>query len=225
MNDAVLNTKKVQTSDCFSYRCCRCGKCCQHVRQSVALETLDVYRITRYLRERNSDITCTEDFLVQYGEMVLLDGSGFCVYMLRVQGKEDGCVFLEKNRCMIQAVKPRVCRMYPLVAEPGGDGQFGYLLSLEHPHHFNGRQISVRQWAKRYFDLEERDFLTMEFRAVPRIGSLLRKVPKERMQRAIAVFLFYRYFDFDLEHPFLEQYAANLTKLQMELARLIESYN
>lgn len=77
MNDAVLNAVQVSPSEKISFRCTGCSACCRHVRQSVVLESLDVFRITKYLRDRDSNIKSTDDFLEKHAEIALLDECGF----------------------------------------------------------------------------------------------------------------------------------------------------
>ena len=159
MNDAVLNAVQVSPSEKISFRCTGCSACCRHVRQSVVLESLDVFRITKYLRDRDSNIKSTDDFLEKHAEIALLDECGFFVFMLKVQDADDACVFLKENRCMIHSVKPRACRIYPFIASPTENGRFEYLVSKEQTHHFKGPNVSVSRWMNQYFLPDEREAL------------------------------------------------------------------
>ena len=220
MNDSVLNAHPVSPSERIYFKCRGCGVCCRHVRQSVPLESSDVFRITRYLRSKNPEIRSTDDFLVRYAEPALLDESGFFVFFLKVQPSEESCVFLKENQCTIQQVKPKACRMYPFVAEPMKNGRFRYLVSQEYNHHFKGQKISVGRWMKQYFYPEEREALFLDFSSAANIARLMRKVPEDRFQQAVSLFCWYRYSDFNLEESFLEQYKRNLERLQLELSQL-----
>lgn len=42
----------VAPSDRFPFRCRMCGACCRHVRESVPLESLDAFRLAKYLRDK-----------------------------------------------------------------------------------------------------------------------------------------------------------------------------
>lgn len=220
MNDAVLNAVQVSPSEKIPFQCTGCGACCRHVRQSVVLESLDVFRITKHLREQDGDIESIDDFLEKYVEFALLDECGFFVFMLKVQGEDDSCIFLKENRCAIQAAKPRACRIYPFIASPAENGRFEYLLSQEQLHHFKGPAVSVGRWINLYFLPEEREALHMDYKAVPQIARLMRQIPEDRLKQAITLFWFYRYSGFDLDRSFLEQYPVNLKRLQLELRSL-----
>ena len=220
MNDAVLNTKRVAPSESVPFKCTGCAACCRHVKRSVPVEPQDVFRAAKYLRDRDGTIQSTDDFLERYAENVLLDECGFFVFMLKVKGADDACIFLEGECCSIQEAKPRTCRLYPFVASPAKDGRFEYLVSQEHKHHFKGPAVSVKRWMNQYFYPEEREAQHMEYHAVPEIARLLRQVSESNLARALALFWWYRYSNYDLNRPFLEQYPVNLENLQLELRAL-----
>ena len=220
MNDSVINSKPVSLSERFPFKCTGCSACCRHVRQSVPLECLDIFRMAKFYRERDPSIKSTDDFLTRYAEPALLDECGFFVFMLKVQGKDDACIFLQGNRCSVQDVKPRVCRLYPFIASPIENGRFEYLVSLEYPHHFRGPQILVKRWVNHFFFAEEKEALRIDYQTVLGIARWMRRVPEEYKKRAISLFLWYRYSAYDLERPFLEQFQINIGKLQMALQAL-----
>lgn len=136
---AFMNMRRISPKEHVPFRCTGCGECCRHVHQSIPLESLDVYHIARYLREHDSDSFCTDDFIGQYAELVLLDTCGFFILMLRTTGPDDACIFLRDNRCTIHAAKPRACRIYPFVAGITPNGQYEFLLSKEKQHHLRAR--------------------------------------------------------------------------------------
>lgn len=92
---AFMNMRRISPKEHVPFRCTGCGECCRHVHQSIPLESLDVYHIARYLREHDSESFCTDDFIGQYAELVLLDACGFFILMLRTTGPDDACIFCE----------------------------------------------------------------------------------------------------------------------------------
>lgn len=70
MNDSVINSKPVSLSERFPFKCTGCSACCRHVRQSVPLECLDIFRMAKFFRERDPSIKSTDDFLTRYAEPV-----------------------------------------------------------------------------------------------------------------------------------------------------------
>lgn len=131
-------------------------------------------------------------------------------------------IFLKENRCMVHAAKPRTCRIYPFVAGTGDDGQPEYLVSREKEHHFKGPAVHVKAWMKRRFTEEDKAFLRMDLGSARDIARLMRRIPEFHRQQAMLLFWRYKYSDFDLDQPFLKQYAKNLQQLKAALSLLAE---
>ena len=186
------------------------------------MDSQDVFRMTKYLRDHGEDILCTDDFLARYAEPVLLDECGYFVYMLKTVGEENACIFLKDNRCTIHDENPRACRLYPFVVNPDPRGLHSYLLSREYPHHFTGPVVQTKSWMKKRFPKEDRLFLQTDFGGAKAIADLLRKLPEGKQTQALLYFHRLKYSDFDLEHPFLEQYYRNHDKLVAILNRMAE---
>ena len=218
----LINTHRISPKEHVPFHCTGCGECCRHVHQSIPLESLDVYHIAQYLRGHDTGIFCTDDFIGQYAELVLLDACGFFVLMLKTTGSDDACIFLKGNRCMIHAAKPRACRIYPFVAGITPNGQYEFLLSKERSHHFKGKIICTKTWMKRYFTVEDRAFLKLDFGSVAEIARLMRMVPESERRTAMLLFWRYRYSEFNLDQPFLPQYEKNLHLLKAALNSLID---
>ncbi|WP_305117273.1 YkgJ family cysteine cluster protein [Acutalibacter muris] len=213
MDDRQLNVKPVSPSQRVDFRCTRCGACCRHLRESVPLNTLDAFRLAKHLRAQGEKINCLDSVFARFAEPVPLHESGYSVYMLKTAGPDDACIFLQNNRCTIQPAKPSACRLYPFAVEPKGDGLYTYLLSMEKPHHFKGRQVQARRWMKENFPKEDREFLETDLGTAPDIVRLLMKIPEAERQQAWVLFLWYKYANFDLDRPFWEQYRQNMAKL------------
>lgn len=220
IEEVLSTTYRVSTHDRFPFRCTCCGECCRHVRQSVPVESLDAFRLARLLRERDKAITCMDDFVERYTELALLDECGYFMLMLKVTDVDDACVFLQENRCAVHAAKPRACRIYPFVAGIGDDGHPEYLVSREKTHHFKGTVVHVKTWMKRRFTEEDENFLRMDLSSAADIAKFMRRIPEMHRQRAMFLFWRYKYSDFDLEQPFLDQYAKNLQQLRAALSLL-----
>ncbi len=77
MNDFMNKMIPVSLSDKFMFRCRKCGNCCRHVKASVPFESLDAFRLAKYLRDNgNENIKCIDDVLTIYASPVLLHESG-----------------------------------------------------------------------------------------------------------------------------------------------------
>lgn len=225
MKEFLMKMVPVAASDHFPFQCRRCGACCRHVRQSVPLETLDAFRLARYLRDCGEPIRYIDDVLAKYTEPVLLHESGYTVFMLKVVGPEDACIFLQDNRCMIHDVNPRACRTYPISVGPDGHGGCEQYLSMEQPHHFHGPQMLVKKWVQKRCSSQDREFWELDVSSARELAQLLERVPQEQKARAMFLFLLYRYLDFDLEKAFIPQFRSNTEKLLEALRAITEGRN
>ena len=215
-------TVGITPSSRVRFRCQGCGKCCLRVKEGVPVDSQDVFRMTKYLRDHGEDILCTDDFLARYAEPVLLDECGYFVYMLKTVGEENACIFLKDNRCTIHDENPRACRLYPFVVNPDPRGLHSYLLSREYPHHFTGPVVQTKSWMKKRFPKEDRLFLQTDFGGAKDIAELLRKIPERNRTQAVMHFLRLKYSEYDLDQPFLDQYRRNQEKLLAILNRMAE---
>lgn len=53
IEEVLSTTHRISPRERVPFHCNCCGECCRHVRQSVPLESPDVFRLTRLLRERD----------------------------------------------------------------------------------------------------------------------------------------------------------------------------
>lgn len=217
MNDFLSTSFRVSSKDRIPFQCTGCGECCRHVRQSVPVESLDLFRLTKLLKATGEDIDCTDDFLEKYTEMALIDECGYFMFMLKVTEPDDACVFLKDGRCRVHSANPRACRIYPFVATPDDHDGFEYLVSKEKTHHFSGPPIHVKSWMKENFIQEDREFLKLDLGSAVAIAKLLRGIPDEHKAQAMMLFWRFKYSDFDLEEPFLPQYRRNMQRLTLAL--------
>lgn len=221
MKEFLLKMVPITPSDRFSFRCRQCGACCRNVRESVPLESLDVFRLAKYFRNNGSETKSMDDVLAKYTEPVLLHESGYMVFMLKTVGTDNACVFLKGNKCTIHEVNPRACRTYPISVGPDGKGGYEQFISMEQPHHYNGPQMSVKKWVQRRCSKQDLTFWDEEYNTVKEIAQLLGNVPDADKARAMMLFIRYKYSEFDLDKSFIEQYKRNNNRLITALRRLV----
>lgn len=222
MKEFLMKMVPVKSKEHFPFQCRQCGACCRHVKESVPLESLDTFRIAKYLRDRGEPIQCMDDVLARYAVPVLLHESGYMVFMLRTVGSDDACVFLKDNKCTIHAAKPRACRTYPISVGPSKSGGYEVYLSMEQPHHFKGAEQSVKKWIQKRCSQQDYDFWETDIGSVQEIARLLGKLSLEQKKKALLQFLRYKYSDFDLDKSFSEQFRSNNQKLLEALRNLVQ---
>ena len=81
MNEEIMNEiQPVRPKDQFTFSCRQCGACCRNIEGCVMVESLDAYRLARYLRTKGEPIEGIEDFLFRYCEPEPLTEEGFPIY-------------------------------------------------------------------------------------------------------------------------------------------------
>ena len=95
--------------------------------------------------------------------------------------------------------------MYPFSATPGQPGeQFQYYQCMDaHTEHFAGAMVGVGDWMQQNLSLEDRAFLEKEADYLSRLGLLLHRAGPQRQKEWLFLILFYRYYNYDLEKPFM----------------------
>lgn len=213
----------VKPQDEISFTCRRCGSCCRNVEGQIMLEPLDAYQLGRFLRQHGGEIQSIEDVYSQYAEPMLL-AEGFPIFTLKTVGPERACVFLQDSLCQVYESRPRVCRLYPFSATGGQRGRrFAFYQCFDlHRGHFDGSRISVKDWMYQNFSKDAQSFVEADAAAMPELGRLLRELGPDGQQDCLFQLLYYRYYNFDLDLPFMEQYQANHQALMAELQQRLD---
>ena len=198
------------------FRCQKCAECCRHVEDALMLEPLDIYRLSRYLRDQGETVGGPEDVLDRYAHPALIEG--LPIYQLNSVGDDHACVFLKDGRCAVYDARPQVCRMYPFGTAPGSRGKdFNFYLCTERRHHFGTGSVRVKDWLSENLSKETKEFYKVEYEVLPLLGRTLKAIGEERFKRLLFQLLYYLYFGYDLEKPFLPQYEGNMTALKKVL--------
>lgn len=205
----IKNSKEVKLSDRVRFRCKRCGECCRHVAQTVVIEPIDAYNMSKYLKLEISK------FYEKYTNMYLLENTVFPVFTLKTIGSDDACIFLKGNRCSIQESKPKTCRLYPFWVYPSENG-FVYNYTTERSHHPNGSLVKVKDWMRDYFRDDEKEALNAEQLLLPRIAGILNALKPYSIsdwEFILSKMLKYRHFAYKLTKPFQPQFETNMKEL------------
>lgn len=114
-------TKPLSLKDQVSFQCRLCGDCCRGLEGQLMLEPPDAYRLGRHLRASGA-VAEIEDVYAKYAHVSML-AEGIPIFLMNTVGADHACVFLKERRCTIYPARPRVCRLYPFSAFPGGSGE------------------------------------------------------------------------------------------------------
>lgn len=118
--------------------CRGCFACCCGMGNSIILDPLDVHRLTTGLNQS------FEALLASYLELNVVDG--IILPNLRMQGSRECCAFLnEAGRCTIHAIRPGICRLFPL-GRYYENGSFRYFLQTHECKKANRTKVKVKKW-------------------------------------------------------------------------------
>ena len=217
MSDAVT----VRPKDWVPFRCRLCGNCCRNLRGNLMPEQIDAYRLARFLRERG-EVEYMEDFYTRYTYPDVLEDF-FPVFLINTVDPDDSCVFLKDGRCSVYEARPRVCRLYPFTAFPGQRGKaFHFFQCMDSNYaHFSDGKILVKDWMYQNFSREDREFLTAESGTLLELGRLLKAMSTDGRKENLFQILYYRYYNYDLDQPFMPQYKENTEELKRILQELL----
>lgn len=183
------------------------------------LEAYDAHRLGRHLRDCGV-VESIEDVYAKYAHPIMLS-DGFPIFVLNTEGADLHCIFLQDGRCSIYEASLRVCRLYPFTVKNGERGRhFLYYQCLDrHASHFEGSgTVFVNDWMYKNFSKPERILFEKETAALPELGRRIRQLTPKQQEHFLFQMLYYRYYNFELDQPFLEQYDHN----QRELFRALE---
>lgn len=210
MNHAI----PVRPEDQVCFQCRKCGNCCRDLKDQLLLEPLDAYHMARCLRDRG-EAASIDDVYERYGHTDMLEGC-LPIYLINTEGANHTCVFLKDGRCSIYDGRPNVCRIYPFSVGPGQSGRtFEFYRCVDqHAAHFSDGQVLIKDWLQENFTQESWEFWTSEGNILPILGALLRNLDSDGVRANLFYILHYRYYNYDLDQPFLPQYTKNMAALK-----------
>ena len=87
-----IDAKRVRPKDWVDFKCQRCGACCRHLTEKVMVESLDAFRLTKYLREHGQPNLDLIGFYAQYTTPVPIS-RGYPIFTMNTVGEEQAPSF------------------------------------------------------------------------------------------------------------------------------------
>ena len=123
--------------DCHG--CVGCSACCHGMGNTITLDPMDVYRLSKGTGMSFQELTEEGDI-----ELGMVDG--LILPNLKMQEKTEGCSFLDENgRCKIHSFRPGICRLFPLGRYYEEDG-FKYFLQTHECKCENRSKMKIEKW-------------------------------------------------------------------------------
>lgn len=191
LNDMV----KADCNDCTG-----CSACCHGMGESIILDPMDVYRLTKGTGRSFTEL------LEKYLQLNVVDG--IILPNLKLAGEKEACGFLNgEGRCSIHAFRPGICRLFPL-GRIYEDGTVKYFLQIHECVKDNRSKIKVKKWlgipeSKKYeqFVLDWHYFLND-------LQELMEQKQEDAFNKTCNMFLLNLFYikPYDVEQDFYEQF-------------------
>lgn len=147
-NDMV----KADTAGCEG-----CHKCCTGMGSSIILDPFDIWLLRNF--SENKRLTFEE--LLATGNVELNMVDGLILPNLSMKKETDQCAYLnEDGRCRIHAIRPGICRLFPLGRVYDAKGDFSYFLQTGECTKKNLAKIKVKKWIAMRCPEKNREFVT-----------------------------------------------------------------
>ena len=151
--------------------CQGCFACCCGMGNSIILDPLDVHRLTTGLNQS------FEALLASYLELNVVDG--IILPNLKMQGSRECCAFLnEAGRCTIHAIRPGICRLFPL-GRYYENGSFRYFLQTHECKKANRTKVKVKKWIDTPELSKYETFVNRWHYYLKDMGTLIEKQPEK----------------------------------------------
>lgn len=190
-------------ADCHG--CAGCSDCCRGMGDTILLDPYDVYRLTNGLSRPFAE------FLDKEIELGVVDG--YILPHLKMVGDEEKCAFLnEQGRCSIHAVRPGICRLFPL-GRYYENGEYQYFLQTKECKAVHSK-VKVSKWIDTPDRTRYRAFVTAWHYLLNDVEAMLQQSTDETFARNLNMFLLQTFFltPYDGEQDFYEQFEERKEK-------------
>lgn len=120
--------------------CKNCSACCHDMGNSIVLDPLDFYRLSKHLNMK------FENMLNYAVDINMVDGVILPNLRMNADKKDSPCVFLnDEGRCSIHPFRPGICRIFPL-GRVYENNSFSYILQVHECAKENKAKVKVSKW-------------------------------------------------------------------------------
>lgn len=184
--------------------CKGCSACCRGMGESILLDPLDIYRLT-------VNLECTfEQLLETCIELHVVDG--VILPNMKMVGQDERCAFLnEQGRCNIHAIRPGICRLFPL-GRCYEEGSFKYFLQIYECKKELKTKVKIKKWLdtpdlKRY-----EEYICKWHYFQKDLQNIIRDMKQEKLVKKINMYMLEQFFQkpYDGKKDFYQQFELRL---------------
>lgn len=194
--------------------CKGCSACCQEMGESIVLDPYDIYRLTKGLNL--SFEALLED------KIALNVFDGMILPHLKMAGAKEACAFLnEEGRCSIHAIRPGICRLFPL-GRYYENGSFQYFLQVHECRNQNRTKVKVKKWIDTP-DLKQNElFINRWHDFVVETQEKMMQVADDALFKKVNMFLLQQFFiERYHDEDFYKQFEERLEKAKAVVGMLM----
>lgn len=205
--EEMTDGKRYGLSDMVKADCndCRgCSDCCRGMGNSICLDPLDCFRLSKHLQKSFGEL------LAECLELNVVDG--VILPNLKMAGESEACVFLnEAGRCSIHAARPGICRIFPL-GRIYENRDFEYILQIHECPMPNKTKVKVSKWIDTPELKKNQQFIKDWHYFLKDIHEMLRNAADETLIKDTSMRILNTFFvtPYDLDGDFYQQFYARL---------------
>ena len=195
LNDMV----KADCQDCEG-----CFACCRHMGSSIVLDPLDIYHLMGYLKKSFEELLEDNIELHIQDDMILPN--------LLMRAEADCCSFLNsEGRCSIHAVRPGMCRIFPL-GRFYENRSFSYFLQIHECKKQNRTKIKVKKWIDVPELSRHEQYITDWHYFLKDLQEIIQKRQNQNLTNDLRMYVLNAFFvaGYDTEADFYEQFYTRL---------------
>lgn len=164
--------------------CTGCSMCCEQMSDTIFLDPLDVFRLTRATG-------CSFDELLEAKKLELALADGIILPHLQPDSRTGACPFLSAMRCSIHASRPGFCRIFPL-GRYYEDRSFSYILQTkECPK--KRTKIKVSRWIDTPLLAQNQAFINDWHYFLEDLSTALASAPPDTVRR-VQLYLLHSFY-------------------------------
>lgn len=189
--------------------CQGCHSCCQDMGDTIQLDPMDVARLTRGLG-------CSFDALL--GHEIRLGVVDGIVLPHLAMGENGRCLFLnEKGRCRVHALRPGICRLFPLGRFYEKDG-FQYFLQKRECVRGNRTKVKVEKWIDTPNLAEYDQYITKWHYKIMELQDIMQNLDEQegKLLNTYVIQLFFR-MPYGEEESFYEELYRRMERMDREI--------
>lgn len=207
LNDMV----KVECDGCKG-----CSACCHGMGNTIVLDPYDIFRLTTGLNQTLEELLAASAI-----ELNVVDG--IILPNIKMAGGDEACSFLnEAGRCSIHAIRPGICRLFPLgrIYEDGGFRYFNQIHECVKP---NKTKVKVRKWIDTPDAISYERFITKWHYFLKALEEKVKQSqPEEGLAQSVSLYVLKTFYllPYEKEKDFYGQFAARIRGAEEELGLL-----